>query len=172
MESCQPPPVPKPQDECIDSETLADLPAPMARVVPASLASPTYWKALLSEAENNYREINSRQARALLPHVWKDIPVRVVTSGIASLNDAEFAKAYGISPADHAAMSAARANRKTWEDRQARLCESSADCRVDRLPTTEHYLQNALPERVATTITELASSVRRNGKKQDPRSPE
>jgi hypothetical protein len=73
-----------------------------------------------------------------------------------SLPDADFAKPYGISPTDHEAMSAARANRTMWENRQARVCELSDDCRVDRIPTAEHYVQNASPERAAGIITALA----------------
>lgn len=160
MESAQVPAVPKQNDECIDAADFADLPSAMTKAILASMSSPTYWRAYLSEAECNYGSVNSRQARALLPHAWKDISVRVVIASIASMSDVDLAKAYGISPTDQKAIATARANRTRWEDRQARICESARDCRIDRIPTAKHDVQNAFPRRVAGILAQLVQRAR------------
>ena len=129
----------------------------MAQALTASMSRPAYWKSYLSEAESNYGSAISRQARAWPPHRWRPIPVRVVTAAIASLGDADLAAAYGVAPGDPAA----RANRHRAEDRQARVCEFAADCRVERVLTADHYVQNAAPERVAAAIEGLANAARR-----------
>jgi len=132
----------------------------MAKALIASLSTPDYWRAYLSEAENNYGGVIYRQATSLLPHSWLDIPIRVVIASAASMNDEDAAKAFGLSPTDHEAIAAARAGRLQFEDRQARICEFARECRVDRVPTSNHYVQNAAPDRVADIITGLIKKVR------------
>ena len=48
-----------------------------------------------------------------------------------------------------------------WRNRSPRVCEFAADCRVERVLTADHYVQNAAPERVAVAIEGLANAARR-----------
>jgi pimeloyl-ACP methyl ester carboxylesterase len=66
--------VPASGDECVDPSWYSTLPADLAAAEIANRSKPDYWRAYLSEAENNYSSALSQQARALLP---LHLPVRV-----------------------------------------------------------------------------------------------
>lgn len=160
MQSARRAQVPAPHDPCLNSNSFGQLPPRMAAAAFASMSKPDYWRSYLSETENNYRGVLSHQAMELLPHKWRNLAVRVVTADIAQMSDEESAKAYGLSPNDHDALAAARANRVQWETRQSLICEQSTDCEAERIRVADHYVQNAAPEQVAGIIEGLTNSIR------------
>lgn len=148
----------KPGDFCLDSRDLAGLPQPMADAVVQAAGRPGNWRAFLSEAEQHYLVDGDLWEESLLPHRWRNIPIRVFISSVASLDDAHSAAAYGIPASDHAALANARAGRKRWEDLQARICSLSDHCKVYRIPTAQHEVQNAVPGPVFQSIRELVQT--------------
>lgn len=115
----------------------------------------SFWTALLSETENNYRDVIAGQAMGLLPHHWARLPIRVFTAAIPDVDDEKAAELFGIPAADKAALAQARSNRRRWEELQAHVCRFSTDCKVVRIRTTMHLVQNANPELVAETIDRM-----------------
>ena len=151
---------PKSGDDCLSTESLEGFPAKMARTLAITESQPRFWKAYLSECEQHYVVTDDHWEEDLLPHRWKHLPIRVFTASVASLDDAHSAGAYGISPDDHAAIAAARKGRTQWEALQARIRDLSEACQVEKVPTAEHEVQNAVPEQVANAIQMLVQAVR------------
>jgi pimeloyl-ACP methyl ester carboxylesterase len=148
--------VPKAGDECLDSEELKDLPPSMAKARVAAMAKPAFWRSHLSEAECNYEVTVCNQGLRPIPaDAWRKIPIRVIVAAISSLSDDESAKVYGLRAEDRQAIAQARESRRQWERSQSRICEFTADCRVERVTTGDHYVQNAAPDIVARVVTEL-----------------
>jgi pimeloyl-ACP methyl ester carboxylesterase len=147
-------------DECFNSRDFDSLSASMARIELAHESRPGFWRALRSEMENNWSGANARQAAALLPHHWAKLPIRVITAAVSDLTDEELSRALGQASIDRATVQSVRENHGGWEQRQARLCEFSLDCRVSRIHTGDHYVQNAAPEEVARMVFELIERVR------------
>ncbi len=145
----------RPENSCIDVHSFDNLPPAMTHSEISNEEKLSYWKALLSESECNYRGKISAQAVALLPHHWRNIPIRVVTAAVPEVNDAKAAELFGIPTNDKAALNSARASRRRWEERQAEVCQFSKDCRVAKIATTMHQVQNADPNLVAKTIEEI-----------------
>jgi len=156
---------PAPHDECLDSTYFASLPPAMAAVEIKHESTPEYWRALKSELENNWLDDDSREAAALMPHRWGHATVRVVSAAVSEVSDQELASQLGVSVSDTAALESVRQNHKRWEQRQARVCEFSTDCKVTVIPTADHFVQNAAPERVAAIIAEVVELVRESDKK-------
>jgi pimeloyl-ACP methyl ester carboxylesterase len=155
-EAVRGPIVPKSKDECVSTEQLAPLPRVMSRVLVRELSNPAHWKSYLSEAECNYSAVKCVRP-SLRREAWTDIPVRVVIVSLSQLDDVEAAKVFGLSASDHEAIAAARQGRAGFENRQAQICEFVLKCKVERIPTTNHYVQNAAPSRVAQVILGLVS---------------
>jgi pimeloyl-ACP methyl ester carboxylesterase len=151
----------KPGDYCLDSNELSKLSAGMAYAVSKISARPDYWKAYLSEAEQHYLVDDPSWEASLLPHHWEQIPIRVFTASVASLDDAKSAAAYGLQTNDHKSIEASRQGRKRWESLQARICELSPDCRTYLIPTAEHEVQNVVPDQVALSIRHILLRKRR-----------
>lgn len=97
------------------------------------------WRAYLFEAENNYSGASSRQARALLPHRWTHLPVRVFTANVSTLGD----------PA------VATASRRRGEERQQSLCTFAKDCEFTLVPTANHLVHNDALDQVVASIVRL-----------------
>lgn len=127
----------------------------MAAVERSNEHKPSYWAALLSELRCNYEGTISGQAMALLPHHWTNIPIRVFAAAVPDVDDTEAARLFGIPATDKAALIEARASRHRWEALQAQVCQFSRDCRVTKIPTTMHEVQNANPELVASVVRQL-----------------
>jgi pimeloyl-ACP methyl ester carboxylesterase len=151
----------RPGDYCLDSRELVGLPKRMAKALAAIAARPDNWRAFLSEAEQHYLVDDPSWEASLLPHRWESLPIQVFTASVASLDDEHSAAAYGLSPADHAAIAEARAGRKRWEELQSRICELSRRCEAHLIPTAEHQVQNAVPYQVAGAIRKLVIEFRR-----------
>jgi pimeloyl-ACP methyl ester carboxylesterase len=143
------------EEGCIELGKLSILSSEMARVEKANQSSARFWRAYLSEAECNYSGINSAQAKALLPHKWGSFPVRVVIASISSFTDARVADAFGFSSSDGARIAEVRQNRAISENRQAQVCDFSANCQVIRIPTANHMVHDADPGRVVHVIRDL-----------------
>ena len=120
-----------------------------------------FWKACLSEAENNHASKLSGQAKALLPHRWTRLPVRVFVASIAGIGDEAASKGFGISVTDHAALAEARASRAGGEQRKEKVCASVIDCQVTRVPTANHLVHNEALHQVVGSVQELVLRVRR-----------
>lgn len=146
-----------PQSTCINTEDFSGLPSAMAQVEISNEEKPSFWAALLSESESNYRDQISSQAMALLPHHWSKIPIRVVTAAIPPVDDMKAAELFGIPANDKAALDSARTNRQRWEGRQAEACHYASNCKVRKVPTFMHLVQNADPALVAQTIEEIGN---------------
>jgi pimeloyl-ACP methyl ester carboxylesterase len=151
----------KPGDYCLDSDELKQLAPGMAAALTKISSRPDNWRAFLSEAEQHYIVDDDRWEISLLPHRWQQIPILVFTASVASLDDEHSAAAYGLSPTDHEAIAAARANRKRWETLQSRLCELAKNCGFHPIPTARHEVQNAAPDLVAQSIQKMILDVRK-----------
>lgn len=143
---------PKPGDYCLNSDWLTGVPPRMISALSLIAARPDNWRAFLSEAEQHYIVDDNHWEVALLPHRWQNLPIRVFTASVASLDDEHSAASYGLPPSDHKAIAEARKGRERWEDLQARVCELSKDCKAVKLPTVEHEVQNAAPDQIAASI--------------------
>lgn len=139
--------VAKSGDACLDPSDFKTLSPTMAEAEMNSEAKPDFWRAYLSETQNNYASDDDMFEKRLLPHRWTSIPIRVFIASVASLSDAESAHLYGLSSNDHIAITQAREGRAKWERMQARLCEFSKNCQIFRIPTADHYLQELFPKR-------------------------
>jgi pimeloyl-ACP methyl ester carboxylesterase len=128
--------VPAVGDLCVDPRWYSELPRDLASAEMANLAKLEYWRAYLSEAENNYASKLSEQARALMPHRWMDLPIRVF-----------------IASADR--------NRERAQQRQARVCEGAVDCRVESVPTANHLVHNEALSEVVETARQLVAKARK-----------
>jgi pimeloyl-ACP methyl ester carboxylesterase len=134
-------------DACADPSWYASLPADVASAEVKNLLKPDYWRAYLSEAENNYSSRSSAQARALLPHKWGGLPVRVFVAQISRTLEA----------AD------ARENRAKGEQRQRSLCAFAKDCRVTDVPTANHLVHNEALAEVVDSFKELLVKAQKRG---------
>jgi pimeloyl-ACP methyl ester carboxylesterase len=150
----------KPGDYCLDSKDLVGLPPQMSTAVAIIAARPDGWRAFLSEAEQHYLVDDDTWEVSLLPHRWRDVPIRVFTASVASLDDEHSAAAYGLPANDHKAIAAARASRRRWEHLQSRICELSDLCEAHAIPTTQHEVQNAVPDQVAESIRTMILQIR------------
>jgi pimeloyl-ACP methyl ester carboxylesterase len=129
-------------DPCVDLDWYAGLPKALAKAEIENRSKRDYWRAYLSEAEENYASRWSSQARALLPHRWQKVRMLVLVASASLLDDAAAAKAFGLPPGDIAALNEARANRERGESRQRRLCEFASDCRLIPVPSANHLVHN------------------------------
>jgi pimeloyl-ACP methyl ester carboxylesterase len=146
-------------DYCLDSAETSQLPASMAEALAVISARPDTWKAYLSEAEQHYIVQKEKWEESLLPHRWRRIPIRVFTASVASLDDDTSAPLYGLPASDHKAISNAREGRKHWEALQARICDFSSSCKSYLVPTSEHLVQNAVPDQVVDAIRQIEAMV-------------
>jgi pimeloyl-ACP methyl ester carboxylesterase len=146
---------PPDQGECLGGDALTDLSDSMKDAYLSWLSQPEYWKSYLSEAECNYGAADCTPERPMRADTYSSLSVRVAIASVASLGNDASAPLYGLSPEDTEAIAAARASRANWEAMQARVCEFAEDCRVDRLQTANHYVQNADPDRIVALIAEL-----------------
>ncbi len=147
-------------DDCVNPGWYTSLPADLAAAEIANRAKPDYWRAYLSEAENNYASRLSAQARALLPYRWTRLPVRVFIAAVSGMDDAAAARSFGLSASDAAALAEARRNRARGEQRQAAICEGLNDCRVVRVPTANHLVHNEWLPQVKETVRQLVAAAR------------
>ena len=154
---------PKPGDFCLDSNETSKLPAGMAHALERITARPDTWRAFLSEAKQHYLVRNAKWEESLLPHRWTELPIRVFTASVASLSDEASAPLYGLPASDHKAISQAREGRRHWEALQARICEFSLSCKSYLIPTSEHLVQNVVPDRVVRSIKEIEALRRLSG---------
>ncbi|MCC6590094.1 MAG: alpha/beta hydrolase [Bryobacterales bacterium] len=154
--------VPAAGDACVDPTWYSSFPPALAQAEIANRRKPDFWRAYLSEAENNYGGVISRQAWKLLPHRWERLPVRVFVASVSSMADGEAARALGVEPDDTVGLAQARANRAKWEKRQESICRLASDCEVVRVPTADHLVHNAAPEQVTATIARLVSRMRKS----------
>lgn len=148
-------------DECVNPEWYSALPTDLASVEIANRAKPDYWRAYLSEAEQNYTSIISSQARALLPHKWTRVPVRVFVASVSETDDVSAARAFGLDVRDKPALAEARAGRARGEKRQQSLCAVVRDCRAFKIPTANHLVHNEALPQVVEVLTELVVNARR-----------
>lgn len=153
--------VPKGGDPCVDPAWYSGFSPALARAEIANRTKPDFWRAYLSEAENNYNDVSARQSRRLLPHNWKHLPIRVFIASVGAMSDEDVGKAFRLNPHDKAALSRARASRARWEQRQASLCSLAPDCLVDRVPTANHLVHNAALDQVSGALADLVSRVRK-----------
>ena len=149
---------PKPGDPCLDSNETSKLPMGMAHALGSIAARPDTWKAFLSEAEQHYLVRDVQWEESLLPHRWTKFPIRVFTASVASLSDEVSAPLYGLPASDHKAISEAREGRRRWEALQARICELSPACKSYLIPTSEHLVQNVVPDQVVRSIDEAEAT--------------
>jgi pimeloyl-ACP methyl ester carboxylesterase len=147
--------IPKEDDYCLDSKETSHLPAPMAEALAVISARPESWKAYLSEAEQHYIVQNDKWEESLLPHRWTNIPIRVFTASVASLDDNTSAPLYGLPASDHKGIAEAREGRKRWEALQTRICDFSSFCKSYLIPTSKHLVQNAVPDQVVDAIQQV-----------------
>lgn len=147
--------VPQVGDYCLDRDETSKLPMRMADALAVISARPDTWRAFLSEAEQHYIVQDESWEESLLPHHWVKIPIRVFTASVASLDDEDSAALYGLPVSDHRAIAEARKGRKHWESLQARICEFSSSCKSYVIPTPQHFVQNVVPDKVASSIQEL-----------------
>jgi pimeloyl-ACP methyl ester carboxylesterase len=160
MEDARHMPRPTPQGECLDSMYFDSLSPAMAAVEIHHESNPDYWRALESELKNNWLGIDSRQAASWMPHRWRSIPVRVITTGVSTVSDAVLAPAIGVSISNKAALQRIRKNHERWEHRQGKACEFSTNCKMILIKTPNHLVQNAAPKTVAHVIKEVLEYVR------------
>jgi pimeloyl-ACP methyl ester carboxylesterase len=153
--------VPEVGDNCVDPSWYSGLPADLAAAEIANRAKVDYWRAYLSEAENNYSSKLSEQARALLPHRWMHLPVRVFVASVSQTNDEAAARAFGIDSSDRASLENARSSRARGEQRQERICNGAIDCQIERVPTANHLVHNEALPQVVEAARQLVQSVRR-----------
>ncbi len=149
-----------PGDECVDPKWYDSFPPELAPAEIANRSKLDFWRAYLSEAECNYAGQISGQARAFLPHRWRDLPVRVFSASVGAMSDADASVAFGIPETDRKALAEARSNRAGGEKRQEQLCSFSSDCQVTRVPTTDHLVHNAAPDRVVAAVAGLVKRSR------------
>jgi pimeloyl-ACP methyl ester carboxylesterase len=147
--------VPKPGDYCLDRNETSGLPVRMAQALAVISARPDNWKAFLSEAEQHYIVQDEEWAESLLPHRWSKIQIRVFTASVASLDDEHSAALYGIPISDHKAITEAREGRRHWESLQASICNLSVSCKSYLIPTSQHLVQNVVPDQVVSSIQEV-----------------
>jgi len=150
----------KPGDYCLDSKDLEDLPPQISKALAVIAARPDTWRAFLSEAEQHYLVDDDTWEVSLLPHRWRALPIRVFTASIASLDDEHSAALYDLPLSGHKAIEAARVSRRRWENLQSRICELSAHCEVNLIPTAQHEVQNAVPDQVAKAIRTMILRIR------------
>jgi len=141
-----------PGNYCLNSTDLAGLPPRMSRALAIIAARPDNWRAFLSEAEQHYLVDDDTWEVSLLPHRWHNLPISVFTASVAALDDEHAAAAYGLPVSDHKAIAVARAGRLRWEHLQARICELSNHCDAHVIPTTQHEVQNVVPDQVTESI--------------------
>ncbi len=141
-----------PDDDCV----TRNLPATEI----ANLSKSEYWRAYLSEAEENYSSRFSEQARKLLPHKWTSLSIRVFVASASAMDDAAAAKAFGLDPDDISALTEARGNRLRGEQRQRDVCKLSRDCQVVNVPTGNHLVHDEALEEVANSIRDLIAAKR------------
>ena len=153
--------VPQPGDYCLDSNETSQLPTRMAKALAVISTRADSWKAFLSEAEQHYIVQDESWEEAMLPHHWEKLPIRVFTASVASLDDEHSTALYGLPKSDHKAIAEARDGRRRWEARQARICELSSFCKSYVIPTSQHLVQNAVPDKVASSIQEVLTQARR-----------
>jgi pimeloyl-ACP methyl ester carboxylesterase len=147
-------------DECVDPNWYSSLPPDLARAEVANRSKADFWRAYLSEAENNYSGKLSGQARALLPHRWPRVPVRIFIASVAAMDEEAASKAFGIAVTDGEALAQARANRAAGERRQERVCEWSTDCSVTHVPTANHLVHNEALAQVVAAVEGIVKGLR------------
>lgn len=153
--------VPDEGDNCVDPSWYSGLPADLAAAEIANRAKVDYWLAYLSEAENNYSSKLSDQARALLPHRWMHLPIRVFVASVSQMNDQAAARAFGIDGTDRTSLENARSSRARGEQRQERICNGAMDCEIERVPTANHLVHNEALPQVVEAARQLVRSIRR-----------
>lgn len=144
-------------DPCVDPAWYSGLAPALASAEIANRTKPDFWRAYLSEAENNYNDVSAGQSRRLLPYNWKSLPVRVFIASVGTMSDEDVANAFGLKPHDAPGLDRARASRARWEQRQASICSMTPDCRVYRVPTANHLVHNAALDQVSGAVAELLS---------------
>lgn len=148
-------------DECVNPEWYSTLAVDLATAEISNRAKPDYWRAYLSEAEQNYSSNLSAQARALLPHKWTHLPVRVFVATVSEMNDEAAARSFGLDILDKASLAEARVARVRGESRQQSLCAFVEDCRAIKVPTANHLVHNEVLPLVVEVLRELVMRVRR-----------
>lgn len=113
-------------DACIDPRSFDGLPLAMVKTETSNEEKPSYWAALFSESESNYRHEIGGQAVALLPHHWSKMPIRVITAAIPEMNDQKAAELFGIPERDKAALNDARNNRRRGKLNKPRCASTQA----------------------------------------------
>lgn len=127
---------------------------------PSKLAQLTSIETARRAAEQHYLVQDDSWEESLLPHRWRKIPIRVFTASVASLNDEQSAALYGLPATDHRAIVEAREGRLRWESLQARICDLSSSCKSYLIPTSQHLVQNVVPDKVVTAILEVVAMAR------------
>ena len=141
-------------------EWYSGLPNDLASVEIANRSKRDYWRAYLSEAEQNFTSTISSQARALLPHKWSHVPVRVFVAAVSEMDNLSASKAFGLELQNKRAIEEALANRARGEMRQARLCTIAQNCRTYRIPTANHLVHNEALSQVVDVVTDLVVNAR------------
>jgi len=145
-------------DECVNPQWYSTLPEDLAAAEISNRSKVDYWRAYLSEAENNYYSKLGAQARALLPHKWTHLPVRVFIASVSEMGDESAARSFGLNIDDKAALAEGRAGRALGERRQERICAGVGDCRVKRVPTANHLVHDEVPAQVVDTVRQLINT--------------
>jgi pimeloyl-ACP methyl ester carboxylesterase len=156
-------------DECVDRSWFVGMSPDLAAAEIANQSKPDYWRAYLSEAEQNYSSTLSRQARERLPHRWLDLPVWVYTASASAMSDEAAAKAFGLDPRNNAALAEARQNRARGERRQQAVCKLSRACKAVLVPTADHLVHNEVTSGIADSIRQFVEAFRSSGPGSRPR---
>lgn len=154
--------VPAAGDECVNPDWYSMLPRDLAAAEVANRAKADYWRAYLSEAEHNFSSRISAQARALLPHKWAHLPVRIFVASVSEVDDEAAARSFGIEISDKSSLAEARVHRARGEQRQEAVCAFVKDCRVTKVRTANHLVHNEVLRQVVEVFRELVRNVRRS----------
>ena len=152
--------VPVVGDECVNPDWYSALPRDLAAAEIANRAKPDYWRAYLSEAEHNFSSRLSAQARALLPHKWANVPVRVFVASVSEMDDEAAARSFGFQVTDKASLAEARAGRARGETRQRAVCVFVKDCRAIKVQTANHLVHDEVLPQVVEVFRELVMNAR------------
>ena len=127
----------------------------MAHAEVSNEEKPSYWEAVLSESECDYRD----ETGALLPQQRRNMPIRAVTAAVPEVNDGKAVEVFVFLQTIKPLWTMLELTGDAGEQRQAEVCQLSTDCRVVRIPTM-HQVQNADPTLVAETIEDMAGRLR------------